>query len=101
MTNWSECPLLDENHPEIDPRGLIKDAYDLDIGPQDARTIFLDWALGMPTGAERDAAARLLALYKEQNPDHPMTKVLEEASCSDIKPRRRAGRRRNLTDPPS
>ena len=85
-----------ENHPEIDPRGLIREAYNMDIGAQDARTIFLDWALGMPTGAERDAAKQLLAIYQDGSPDHPMTQVLQEASCSDVKPRTRGGRRRNL-----
>ena len=34
-------------HP-ADPRGLILEAYGMQLPPEDCRTIFLDWALGLP-----------------------------------------------------
>ena len=34
----------------IDPRGLIEEAYRMELGPEDCRTVFLDWALGLPEG---------------------------------------------------
>lgn len=61
-----------------DPRGLIMEAYRMDIGAQDCRTIFLDWALGLPEGAGEAEIAALLAHYGAARPDHPMTAVLRE-----------------------
>ena len=37
---------------DIDPRGLIYEAYRMDIGPEESRSIFLDWALGTQLGAD-------------------------------------------------
>jgi len=35
-------------HPD-DPRALIAEAYRIEgLGPEDARAIFFDWALGLP-----------------------------------------------------
>ena len=45
-----QVPVVKGDLP-IDPRGLIAEAYRMDIGPEDCRTIFLDWALGLPEGA--------------------------------------------------
>lgn len=61
-----------------DPRGLISEAYRMDLGPEDCRTIFFDWALGLPGSAGPAEIAALLAHYGPQHPDHPMTAVLRE-----------------------
>lgn len=74
-----------------DRRGLIAESYRIEgINPADCRSIFLDWALGLPAGVQAaEAAAALLAEYRP--PDfHPMTLLLREAA---IKPPGR-GRRR-------
>jgi len=79
-------------HP-ADPRGLIFEAYRMQLGPADCRTIFLDWALGLPDGAGEAEIAALLAHYGAAHPDHPMTTVLR-AGLAAPPPRRRRGRRR-------
>ena len=78
---------------DIDPRGLIYEAYRMEIGPEDCRTIFFDWALGRPEGAGADEVARLLAHYGPANPSHPMTAVLREG-VEAARPGGRRGRRR-------
>ena len=77
-----------------DPRGLILEAYRMEIGPEDCRTIFLDWALGQP-GATPEALAELLAHYGARQPDHPMTAILRDAAtAAPPAPGRRGGRKR-------
>ncbi|GIX14785.1 MAG: hypothetical protein KatS3mg118_2744 [Paracoccaceae bacterium] len=80
-----------------DPRALIWDAYRIEgIGPGECRSIYLDWALGMPADSDlRAASARLLAIYGPAAPDHPMTAILRAAAeRPPAGPRRRGGRRR-------
>jgi hypothetical protein len=78
----------------IDPRGLIQEAYRMEIGPEDCRTIFLDWALGLPVPPGRREIAELLAHYGARGPDHPMTAVLREGLDGQAPaPARRGGRR--------
>ncbi|MEM9969797.1 MAG: hypothetical protein AAF762_01680 [Pseudomonadota bacterium] len=74
-----------------DPRGLIYEAYRIDgINRKDCRTIFLDWAIGVPAGEdERAHIDDLLSRHGTEHPDHPMTAVLEEAKSAP----RGAGRR--------
>lgn len=67
-----------------DPRGLIQEAYRMEIGPQDCRTIFLDWALGLPEGGGRAEIAVLLDHYGPAHPDHPMTAVLREGLAASL-----------------
>ena len=76
-----------------DPRGLIREAYRIDgIGAEDCRSIFLDWALGLSDDIAASTAVRaLLAHYRDEPPDHPMTKVLKDSLKSVEKPRRRGG----------
>lgn len=74
--------------PGIDPRGLIREAYRMEIGPAECRTILLDWALGLPTAGPAEIA-RLLDLYAAENPDHPMTAVLREGLAQPSAPWRR------------
>ncbi|MDJ1008730.1 MAG: hypothetical protein QNJ13_13010 [Paracoccaceae bacterium] len=80
---------------EIDPRGLIADAYAIEgIGEPECRSIFLDWAIGVPQG--KDAAGLipvLLAHFAEKDPDHPMSRVLAEGLGKSASPVRRGGRR--------
>ncbi|MBP7240778.1 hypothetical protein [Amaricoccus sp.] len=76
---------------EADPRGLIREAYRMAIGPAECRSILLDWALGQPTAGPAEIA-RLLDLYAGEAPDHPMTTVLREGLATPAAPRRR-GRR--------
>ncbi len=64
-----------------DPRGLIREAYRIEgIGAADCRSIFLDWALGLPAGTSpAEAAAALLAEHRGPA-DHPMTVLLRQAA---------------------
>jgi len=61
----------------IDPRGLMTDAYAIDgISEPECRSIFLDWAIGVPAGEDvRDHIATLLDRHGSAA-DHPMTHVL-------------------------
>ncbi|MAU51960.1 MAG: hypothetical protein CMN17_06185 [Roseovarius sp.] len=76
-----------------DAKGLIREAYRIEgIGPGECRSIFLDWALSAPEGAElRAALEALLARHAPANPDHPMTAVLREGLERAAVPRRRGG----------
>jgi hypothetical protein len=79
---------------DVDPRGLIYEAYRMEIGAQDCRTIFLDWALGLPEGGGEAEIAALLAHYGPARPDHPMTAVLREGiAAAATSTRRRGGAR--------
>jgi hypothetical protein len=75
-----------------DPRGLIREAYRIEgIGAADCRSIFLDWALGLPAGtAPAEAAAALLAAHAPPA-DHPMTALLREAAGGTAGQARRRG----------
>lgn len=63
---------------ENDPRGVIREAYRMEgIGAGDCRSIFLDWALGLPAEPPPETRiAALLGQYAPDYPDHPMTDVL-------------------------
>lgn len=82
-----------------DPRRLIAEAYRIEgIVAPECRSIFLDWALGLPVEVDtRRALKRLLAEYAVQAPEHPMTQVLRAGLDEAPIPRRRggAGARRN------
>lgn len=73
-----------------DPKGLVREAYRIEgIGPAECRSIFIDWALSLPVGADTGAALASLIARHAEAPDHPMTEVLREASRAA--PRRRGG----------
>ena len=80
---------------ELDPRGLILEAYRIDgIAAADCRSIFFDWALGLDASRNMATdAASLLSFYAEDEPDHQMTTVLRESLEKAAAPRRRGGRR--------
>ena len=77
-----------------DPKGLVREAYRIEgIGPAECRSIFIDWALSLPVGADTGAALVSLIARHAEAPDHPMTAVLREGlSRSAEPPRRRGGR---------
>ena len=82
----------------VDPRGLIEESYRMEgLGPAECRTIFLDWALGVPEGEDiRPLVETLLARHGGEA-DHPMTAVLRDGlAATDTKGRRGGamGRRR-------
>ncbi len=76
-----------------DPKGLIFEAYQIDgITKPECRSIFLDWALSLPLDADTGPTIRLmLAQYAQDNPDHPMTQVMQEGLNGMAAPRRRGG----------
>ncbi len=78
---------------DIDPRGLIYESYRMqDIGGEQCRTIFLDWALGTPLGADMTAnLTALMSEYGESAPEHPMTAVLRQGLEKAGKPKGRRG----------
>jgi hypothetical protein len=78
----------------LDPKGLIRESYVIEgITAAECRSIFLDWALGVPLGQDpRDAVRSLLVQYADQPADHPMTQTLV-ASLRDVGPARRRGGR--------
>lgn len=80
---------------EIDPRGLIAESYRIEgIEPGECRSIFLDWALGAPDGADALALIeKLVAQYESVHPDHPMTRVLKDALGAPTRAGRRGGAR--------
>ena len=82
-----------------DPRGLIRESYRIEgIGEPECRSIFLDWAIGVPVGEDSRALVRqLLETYGTAHPDHPMTGVLTAALGASAAGRRGGamGRRRD------
>jgi hypothetical protein len=77
---------------EDDPKGLIFEAFRMDIGKPECRSIFLDWALSLPVEQETGPALmRLSEAYGRSHPDHPMTEVLNEGLAGLQAPRRRGG----------
>jgi hypothetical protein len=79
---------------EADPKGLIRESYLIEgITAGECRSIFVDWALSLPTEAGFvDHARLLLSVYGAEAPGHPMTGVLSEALDAPTTPRRRGGR---------
>lgn len=82
------------NPDEIDPRGLIREAYRIEsITLEDCRSIFFDWAMGRgPLEGAPESVAALLALHARGREDHPMTEVLREGLAEAARPARRGGR---------
>lgn len=84
---------MGEPDGKYDGRGLIRESYLIEgIGAADCRSIFLDWALGLPAGVTpAEAAAALLAEHAPPA-GHPMTALLTEAAAGgDGRARRRGG----------
>jgi hypothetical protein len=80
--------------PPEDPRGVIRDAYDMDLTPEECRSIFLDWVLGHPGETGFAEIQALIGQFGAEHPEHPMTSVLKEGLAkSRNRPRRRGGAR--------
>ena len=79
---------------EADPKGLVRESYLIEgITLGECRSIFLDWALSLPVGADETAALNvLIARYVAANPGHPMNEVLALGLTPPEAPRRRGGR---------
>lgn len=77
---------------EADPKGLIRESYAIEgITLGECRSIFVDWALSLPVGADIPVAATLLIAHYAV-PGHPMTATLREGLVPAAPPRRRGGR---------
>ena len=77
-----------------DPKGLVRESYAIEgISAGECRSIFLDWALSLPVGADVPAAATvLIGVYTGANPGHPMNEVLTQGLMIPTDPKRRGGR---------
>jgi len=81
----------------IDRKGLIREAYRIaGITKGECRTIFLDWALSLPSDMPPHAAITFLLGEYGAAEDHPMTAVLREGLATPPKARRRGGRSARL-----
>ena len=83
-----------------DPKGLIRESYRIDgITMGECRSIFLDWAISVPEGADAGEGIKaLLARYGENHTNHPMTAVLREALAPAAVKGRRGGARGRRSD---
>lgn len=83
----------------MDPKGLIRESYLIEgITAPECRSIFLDWALSIPQGADAAALVReLLARHKDAPEGHPMTETLKGALVTIGTPKRRGGRAGRLS----
>lgn len=84
-----------------DPRGLIRESFNIEgISEKDCRTIFLDWALGVPTDSDMHALlSELAAHYGPLHPGHPMVAILEEGLAGAGRERRGSRRRSRRLKP--
>jgi hypothetical protein len=81
-----------------DPKALIREAYRIEaITQAECRTIFLDWALGVPAGQDIVEVVRfLLDRHAAEPADHPMTVTLLQALQDMPVAQRRGGRAARL-----
>lgn len=77
---------------DADPKGLIRESFAIDgITLGECRSIFIDWALSLPVGADVQGAITLLMGHYAR-PDHPMTITLHEGQAPAAPPHRKGGR---------
>lgn len=71
---------MEKGNLVIDPRGLIFESFRIDgIRIEECRSIFLDWALGVPADGDMKAALETLQTeYAPKFPDHPMIAIIAE-----------------------
>ena len=84
----------------LDPKALIREAYNIqDISAAECRSIFLDWALTIPShGDILDIVQQLLDKYETYSQTHPMTQTLRLGLQMAEPPRRRGGWRRRAAE---
>ena len=65
---------------DYDPKKLIHESFNIrDISERECRSIFFGWALDLEENLDPLVGiSMLLEKYAEDNPNHPMTKVLKE-----------------------
>jgi len=87
--------MVDKGNLAEDPRGLIFESFRIEgITREECRSIFFDWAMGVPAGEDMHAyVAVLLDTYGVSEAGHPMISVLEEGRDMPKRPERRGGRR--------
>ena len=78
---------------EIDQTGLIRESYRIEaITDAECRSIFLDWLLKVPSDIPVPEAVRMLIdTYATSAPDHPMSRVLQDALRAPEQIGRRGG----------
>ncbi len=76
-----------------DPKALIREAFNIEgITEPECRTVFLDWALGIPMDQDTQLVIqRVLEQYKAEPQDHPMITTLKNGLEAMSKPKRRGG----------
>lgn len=75
-----------------DPKGLVREAYAIPgVTEPECRSIFLDWALSLPDGADPAPSVREL-LERHGADGHPMSGVLRQALEATSPTGRRGGR---------
>ena len=73
-----------------DPKGLIREAFRIEnVTAAECRSIFLDWALSLPSETESGPALKTLLDRYGVEVDHPMTEVLRQGLTGVATPRRR------------
>lgn len=82
-----------------DPKGLVREAYAMDLGEAECRSVFLDWALSLPAGADPLPSVRAL-LDRHGAEGHPMAGVLRAALAAPERQGRRGGRAGRRRPPP-
>lgn len=89
------------DRPPHDPKGLVRESYRIEgITAGECRSIFLDWALSLPLGADTSPLIEtLLAEYGVAQQDHPMTVTLREGLAKQPGPGRRGGRAARVKTP--
>ncbi|MBL4768214.1 MAG: hypothetical protein JKY94_10940 [Rhodobacteraceae bacterium] len=77
----------------LDPKGLIHESFQIEgITASECRSIFLDWALSLPSTEDTNAALKiLLDRYAKDTPDHPMSIVIQQGLTTITTPKRRGG----------
>lgn len=91
--------VLNPDDPD-DKKGLIRESYRIEgITLSECRSIFLDWILSMPAGADHTGPVqRMLTKYADQPAQHPMTQTLKAALRTSGPARRRGGRAARVSD---
>lgn len=78
-----------------DPRGVIAESYAIDgLSEDNARSIFLDWAMMDAKDDPKIAIQSLLDRFGTQYPDHPMTQLLQSGLQPASSAPKRKGRPR-------
>lgn len=84
--------MTDDSARAIDPKNLVLEAYRIEgITEPECRSIFLDWALSLPPGADIRAALTALLQRHADDGEHPMSAVLRAGLEKAEPPRRRGG----------